>query len=126
MAELSTSEVKESYETSDYQTLESRGSQWNDQITERRMVRRIDLRILPVLCSTYFFQFMDKVILNYANVMGFQSQLHMTGNEFSWAGTAFFLGYMLAEFPQGLFRTTIHNVILPTNAVQEYCCNDFQ
>ena len=54
-----------------------------------------------MLCMVYFFQFMDKIILNYANVMGLQADLGMTGNEFSWAGTAFFLGYLVADFPQG-------------------------
>src|ERR1700753_2096952 len=101
MGKITSDNVKEVYDNSNYHTLESRGSQWAAQLTEKGVVRKIDLRILPVLCSVYFFQFMDKIILNYANVMGIQTELHMTGNEFSWAGTAFFLGYMLAEFPQG-------------------------
>lgn len=45
---------------------------------------------------------MDKVVLNYANVMGIQHDIGMKGNDFSWSGTAFFIGYGLAEFPQGL------------------------
>ena|ERR1700760_326548 len=102
MGRIASAETKEVIDSLDYQTLESRGSQWTIQTSEKEVVRKIDLRILPVLCSVYFFQFMDKVILNYANVMGLQTELHMTGNEFSWAGTAFFLGYMAAEFPQGL------------------------
>jgi hypothetical protein len=102
MGRMPSTDTKEVCDSLDYQTLESRGSQWAITISEKQLVRKIDLRILPILCSVYFFQFMDKIILNYANVMGFQAELHMTGNEFSWAGTAFFLGYMAAEFPQGL------------------------
>jgi hypothetical protein len=99
----STAEMKEISVDSEYLTLESRGSQFISPIDEKKLIRRIDLNILPVLCSVYLFQFMDKILLNYANVMGIQTELHMTGNEFSWAGTAFFLGYMLAEFPQGVY-----------------------
>ncbi|KAE8332385.1 major facilitator superfamily domain-containing protein [Aspergillus sergii] len=51
---------------------------------------------------TYFLQFVDKISLNYANVMGLQNDLHMSGNDFSWLATAFFLAYAVAEIPQGI------------------------
>jgi hypothetical protein len=112
-------EVKEVLKVSDYRELESRGTQ-DGVVNERHLVRKIDLHILPVLCSVYFLQFMDKVILNYANVMGIQPELHMTGNEFSWAGTSFFLGYMLAEFPQGMFTSLLVSVSRsPARVVQK-------
>ncbi|BAE66559.1 unnamed protein product [Aspergillus oryzae RIB40] len=38
----------------------------------------------------------------YANVMGLQDDLHMSGNDFSWLATAFFLAYAVAEIPQGI------------------------
>jgi hypothetical protein len=44
---------------------------------------------------------MDKSILNYANVMGIQKELGMRGNDFSWAGTAFNLSFVVADIPQG-------------------------
>jgi hypothetical protein len=40
-------------------------------------------------------------IRKYANIMGLQADLGMKGQDFSWMATAFFLGYALAEFPQG-------------------------
>jgi hypothetical protein len=33
--------------------------------------------------------------------MGFQKDVGMKGNDFSWMATAFFMGYALAEIPQG-------------------------
>lgn len=37
----------------------------------------------------------------YANVMGLQDDLGMSGNDFSWLATAFFIAYAVAEIPQG-------------------------
>lgn len=33
--------------------------------------------------------------------MGLQDDLKMTGNDFSWLATAFFIAYAVAEIPQG-------------------------
>ncbi|KAL2869473.1 major facilitator superfamily domain-containing protein [Aspergillus lucknowensis] len=71
------------------------------RLSDTALLRRIDWRILPIAFLTYFLQFLDKVTLNYANVMGIQDDLGMSGNDFSWLATAFFIAYGLAELPQG-------------------------
>ena len=35
-----------------------------------KIVRKLDLIILPLLCCIYFLQFLDKSLLNYAAAMG--------------------------------------------------------
>ncbi|PYI25855.1 MFS general substrate transporter [Aspergillus indologenus CBS 114.80] len=67
------------------------------------LLRRIDWRILPTMFLTYLLQFLDKVALNYANVMGMQDDLKMQGNDFSWLATGFFIAYAVAEIPQAGF-----------------------
>lgn len=116
-AEASTKEIL-SY-SPDHRTLDSRGSpygrssrQWADKYSEedaedaneRRVVRKFDRHILPILCAAFFLQFMDKSILNYAAVMGIQKELGLRGNDFSWAGTAFNLSFVIADIPQGKAR----------------------
>jgi hypothetical protein len=96
------SDFKETRTNSCTQPSELRPFHTETAINERSLIRKIDWRLLPVLCTIYIIQFMDKVVLNYANVMGIQLQLHMTINEFVWSGTAFFLGYLIAEIPQGM------------------------
>jgi len=98
-------ESKDDVKSVSYGNHSSRGSQWDVAgFNEKRLIRTIDWKILPLLFAAYFLQFMDKVILNYANVMGIQHDIGMKGNDFSWAGTVFFIGYGLAEFPQGLLN----------------------
>ncbi|KAK8922836.1 putative allantoate permease [Metarhizium anisopliae] len=68
----------------------------------RRAVRKIDWAIMPLMFLCYFLQFLDKVLINYANIMGISKSLKFKdGNDFSWMATAFFIGYAVAEFPQG-------------------------
>lgn len=69
--------------------------------TDAALLRKIDWRIVPIMFACYFLQFLDKVLINYANVMGLQKDLKMQGNDFSWMATAFFIGFAVAEFPQG-------------------------
>ncbi|CAM6103898.1 unnamed protein product [Calypogeia fissa] len=63
--------------------------------------RRIDLRILPVMCLCMFMLFLDKVNLNYAAVMGLNKDLKLRGNDFSNAATALFIAFLVCEVPNG-------------------------
>ncbi|KAH0404261.1 MFS general substrate transporter, partial [Aureobasidium melanogenum] len=78
-----------------------------DNGAEAILVRKIDWRIIPTLFLAYFLQFLDKVAVNYANVMGLQKDLRMQGQDFAWTATAFFIGYVVAELPQGMCETVI-------------------
>ncbi|KAH3666382.1 hypothetical protein WICMUC_005650 [Wickerhamomyces mucosus] len=57
--------------------------------------RKIDIRIMFVMCGAYFLQFLDKNLLNYAGVMGIKKKL--TTNEFANLGTIFYVAYIVAE-----------------------------
>ncbi|UNI17597.1 hypothetical protein JDV02_003929 [Purpureocillium takamizusanense] len=67
----------------------------------RAIRRKIDWAIMPLMFLCYFLQFLDKVLVNYANIMGMSESLHFRGDDFSWMATAFFIGYAVAELPQG-------------------------
>ncbi|KAJ5602225.1 hypothetical protein N7510_011759 [Penicillium lagena] len=69
---------------------------------DKQLVRKIDWQLLPIMFLTYFLQMIDKISINYANVMGIQDDLGMNGNDFSWLATAFFIAYAVAELPQGV------------------------
>lgn len=40
--------------------------------------------------------------------MGLQEDLGMSGNDFAWLATAFFIAYAVAEIPQGSHISSIH------------------
>ncbi|EER33709.1 hypothetical protein CTRG_02527 [Candida tropicalis MYA-3404] len=70
-----------------------------DEITSKKLLRKIDLCLLPVMCLLYCFQFMDKLSTSYASILGLRKELNMVGDMYSWTATAFYLGYLVFEFP---------------------------
>ncbi|OBT65510.1 hypothetical protein VE03_05032 [Pseudogymnoascus sp. 23342-1-I1] len=63
--------------------------------------RKIDWRIVPIMFACYVLQFLDKVVINYAAVMGINKDLGLTKNNFTNVGSAFFIAYLIAEVPTG-------------------------
>lgn len=68
----------------------------------RKLLWKIDLRLIPLLCITYALQSIDKTTLNYAAVFGLRDDLGLSSNEYSWTGAIFYLGYLIWEYPTGL------------------------
>lgn len=69
---------------------------------ENRLVWKIDLLFLPLICLLYAIQFMDKVSNGYAAIMGVQTYYGMHGDQYYWCGSAFYLDYLIFEFPMSL------------------------
>lgn len=71
----------------------------NDSEADKRLTRKIDMIVFPVMALVYAAQFLDKTSMSYASVMGLQTDLKMEGNMYSWSGTSFYLGYLVFEYP---------------------------
>ena len=70
---------------------------------DRSLRWKLDLRLMPLLCFTYALQSIDKNTISYAAVFGLREDLGLKGNEFSWTGAIFYLGYLVWEFPTSMF-----------------------
>ncbi|KAJ9151759.1 Major facilitator superfamily domain, general substrate transporter [Pleurostoma richardsiae] len=68
----------------------------------RRVLRKIDLNLMPLLCVTYLIQFLDKSCVSYAALWGMKTDAHLVGDQYSWLTTIFYLGYMASEFPANI------------------------
>ncbi|SCV99430.1 LAFE_0A02982g1_1 [Lachancea fermentati] len=75
---------------------------------DRKLVRKIDLYMFPLMCLLYSIQFMDKVSNGSAAVMGLRTDLKMHGNQYSWVGSAFYFGYLFFNLGPGqiIFQKT--------------------
>lgn len=60
-----------------------------------KVLRKLDIFVLPFLCCTYLLMFLDKALLNYAASMGIKD--HLKGDEFSNLGTIFSAAYIFME-----------------------------
>lgn len=56
---------------------------------------KIYFQIMPLFILVYFFQFLDKTLLNYAAVMGVTK--YLKGNEYSNLSTIFYVSYLAME-----------------------------
>ena len=78
----------------------------------KRVLRQIDLRLLPILLAIYFLQQLDKSTLSYASVFGLVEKTHLHGHMYSWLGSIVYLAqlvfqplvsYLLVKVPVGKF-----------------------
>lgn len=66
-----------------------------------RVLRRIDYHILPILMMTYMLQYLDKSSINFASVHGLRQGTNLKGQDYSWLGSIFYFGYLVAQYPAG-------------------------
>ncbi|RDA89253.1 hypothetical protein CP532_0549 [Ophiocordyceps camponoti-leonardi (nom. inval.)] len=51
---------------------------------------------------TYMFHFLDKSVLGFTAILGLREDLHLTGQDFSWASGVYYVGYFLSAYPVGI------------------------
>ncbi|KUI53631.1 hypothetical protein VP1G_01042 [Cytospora mali] len=69
------------------------------QDDERRLVRKVDLMILPYLSVCYAFFYIDKTTLSYAAIFGIREDLDLVGTDYSWLSAMFYFGFLVWAFP---------------------------
>ncbi|KAJ6049644.1 hypothetical protein N7444_006360 [Penicillium canescens] len=70
-----------------------------DPETSRRLLRKIDLYVMPLICIVYFLQYLDKIAISYASVTGMRESAKLYGNQFNWVSSVFFFGQLAFSFP---------------------------
>jgi hypothetical protein len=87
-------------------------------INEKRLLRILDLRLLPAVSILYLLSFLDRSNVANARIEGLIDDLHMTGNEYLTGLTLYFLGYVLFELPCNIIlKRTTPKFWLPTLTV---------
>ncbi|KAK2008844.1 major facilitator superfamily transporter [Colletotrichum eremochloae] len=64
-----------------------------------RVLRRIDMVILPLMLFVYFLQGIDKSTLAYASVFGLIQDTNLVGDQYSWLGSVVYLAQLVMQFP---------------------------
>ncbi|KAL7943561.1 major facilitator superfamily domain-containing protein [Trichoderma barbatum] len=70
-----------------------------DEETERRLLRKIDWNLMPLMCIVYGLNYLDKTTLSYASIMGLREDLKLHGDNYQWLSSLFYFGYIGWEFP---------------------------
>lgn len=66
---------------------------------EKKLLRKIDRHLMPLLCIVYGLNYLDKTTLSYASIMGIKTDLNLEGQDYSWIASVFYFGYLFWEWP---------------------------
>lgn len=66
-----------------------------DPAMARRILAKSDAVVLTGVVLITTLQFLDKNCLSYAAILGLKTDTHLVGQEYSWLGSIFYLGYLV-------------------------------
>lgn len=67
---------------------------------EKKLVRRLDRKLISLLIITYGLQYYDKAMLSQAALFGLRDDLSLqTGNRYSFSSSIFYLGFIVGSYP---------------------------
>ena len=66
---------------------------------ERRVLRKLDLRLAPLFAVLYFVAYLDRSNIGNAAIAGLTAELGLSGSQYSTAVSVFFATYVAFEIP---------------------------
>ncbi|KAF7561053.1 hypothetical protein G7046_g3118 [Stylonectria norvegica] len=74
-------------------------TEWSDD-EERKLRRKLDWKLMPILCATYGLQYYDKAMLSQAAIFGIREDLDLiVGDRYSFTASMFYLGFIAGAWP---------------------------
>ena len=73
-----------------------------DEAAERKLIRKLDLWIVPPVMLLYLLSFLDRVNIGNARLYGMEEDLGLSGDQFQVAVSVLFVTYILSELPSNL------------------------
>ncbi|KAF9518523.1 hypothetical protein BS47DRAFT_1482574 [Hydnum rufescens UP504] len=78
-----------------------------DSASERRLLRKLDWHLLPLISVMHLLSFLDRSNFGNAKVAGMEASLHLRGNGFNIAAALFYVFYAAFEVPSNLLMKKI-------------------
>ncbi|KAF7551278.1 hypothetical protein G7Z17_g5129 [Cylindrodendrum hubeiense] len=78
-----------------------------DETALKKLRRKVDWSLMPLLCGTYLLQYVDKQALGYSAVFDLFESTGMTSDQYSWMASIFYFAYLLAEWPASYLAQTM-------------------
>ncbi|KAH7129580.1 major facilitator superfamily domain-containing protein [Dactylonectria estremocensis] len=95
----------------------SQTPEWRSDF-EKKLLRKVDLRLMPTLIIMYLLNFLDRSNLAQARQGTLEEDLGMSGTDFNLATSIFFVGYLLMQLPSNLLLTRMR----PSLYLSASCC----
>ena len=86
--------------------------------TEKRLVRVLDMTLLPTLWILYLNNYLDRTNIAQARLNTIDEDLGLTGDDYNTAVAVLTVGYMLAQLPSNMLLTRVRpGIYLPVTAI---------
>ncbi|KAJ0299788.1 hypothetical protein COL516b_008905 [Colletotrichum fioriniae] len=82
--------------------IDARDQELADRIAEQKIVRKLDMHIVPLVMLLYLFSFLDRVNIGNARLYNLERDLNLQGNQFQVAVSILFVTYIIFEVPSNL------------------------
>ncbi|KAL2828475.1 major facilitator superfamily domain-containing protein [Aspergillus cavernicola] len=69
---------------------------------EKKVLRKCDLHVVPILTLLFLFAFLDRINIGNARLLGLEDELGMEGHQYNIALFVFFIPYILFEVPSNM------------------------
>ena len=89
-----------------YAVFAAKDEEWRNAF-EKKLMRKIDMRLIPLLIIMYLNNFIDRAALGQARLGTLEADLNMTGTDFNLAISILFVGYLTMQLPSNLLITRI-------------------
>ncbi|KAK2624961.1 hypothetical protein QTJ16_005330 [Diplocarpon rosae] len=89
-----------------YAEFAAKDEQWKVE-QNKRLLRKVDFRLLPFLILMYLLNFLDRSNLAQARLGSLEADLGMTGTYFNLATSILFVGYLTMQLPSNLLLTRV-------------------
>ncbi|KAH7311359.1 major facilitator superfamily domain-containing protein [Stachybotrys elegans] len=74
---------------------------------EVKLVRKLDIWIMPILWLMYWLNFLDRNAITLARLNNFEQDLGLEGTQYSTAVSILFVGYILGQIPSNMIITRV-------------------
>jgi len=69
---------------------------------EKKLVRKIDLFLMPMLWIMYILNYVDRTNIGNAKIAGMATDLELDDDRYAWVLSVFFFGYLICEVPSNM------------------------
>ncbi|KAH8175177.1 major facilitator superfamily protein [Sarocladium implicatum] len=69
---------------------------------EKKLVKKIDLFLMPMLWIMYILNYVDRMNIGNARIAGMGDDLKLTDEMYAWVLSIFFFGYLICEVPSNM------------------------
>ncbi|KAI8584016.1 hypothetical protein K450DRAFT_221101 [Umbelopsis ramanniana AG] len=76
-------------------------------VDEKKLLRKMDFIILPILGFCQVFNFLDRINISNAKIAGLSTDLALNNYQFGWVLSIFFFGYILCEIPSNIIMKKV-------------------